>query len=159
MDKQPFHLLSHEGRLGCITRHRVRLHCLQLCSLLFIVYLKVLLCSRPALLCRDNHSRDKAMNDDQNVRLRLWHSYSLCFALQAGRSQCLTGEREAWWQFKSPNAQQETLGEASAGTGLLQYSVTHHLYTPPVFLLSHTPSSAEQRLSSFHYVNALQACV
>lgn len=159
MYKQPFHLLSHEGRLGCITRHRVRLHCLQLCSLLFIVYLKVLLCSRPALLCRDNHSRDKAMNDDQIVRLCLWHSYSLCFALQAGRSQCLTGEREAWWQFKKSK---RTTGN-TGGSISWDWVTSIFCYTPlthtSCLFLSHTPSSAEQRLSSFHYVNALQACV
>lgn len=64
MDKQPFYLFSHEGYLGCTTRHRLCLHCSQLCSLLFIVYFKLLLCSRPALLCRDNHSRVEAVNDD-----------------------------------------------------------------------------------------------
>lgn len=57
----------------------------------------------------------------------------LCFALQAGG-------------FSVPNrrtrsmmtVQKETLGEASAGTGLFQYSVMHHLHTHAIFFFSHT---------------------
>lgn len=42
-------------------------------AICLIVYYKVLLCSGPTLLCRDNHSREEACN--LIGRLGLWHSY------------------------------------------------------------------------------------
>lgn len=68
------HLLRCEGRPCCKTGHREHLHCLQLRLLLFIIYLKVLLCSRPTAVCRDDHSRDKTVIHTE----RLWCSNSAC---------------------------------------------------------------------------------
>lgn len=104
MDKEPFHLLRCEGRPCCKTGHREHLHCLQLRSLLFIVYLKVLLCSRPTAVCRDNYSRDKTVIHTE----RLWCSNSAC-ALQSLMKE------EAWELFFFFKSLQETLGAGGGG--------------------------------------------
>lgn len=108
MDKEPFHLLRCEGRPCCKTGHTEHLHCLQLRSLLFIVYLKVLLCSRPTAVCRDDHSRDKTVIHTQ----RLWCSNSAC------APQSLMKE-EAWELFFFLKSAGNTGGGASAVMGVV----------------------------------------
>lgn len=96
----------------------------------------MLLCSRPALHCRDNHSMYKAMNDDQIVRLCLWHSRSALLYHKAGGSQCLTGERAA---------KQETLVGSVSWDWVYFNILSHGAHMLSFFFLTHS-SSAEHRL-------------
>lgn len=101
------HLLRCERRPCCKTGHREHLHCLQLRLLLFIIYLKVLLCSRPTAVCRDDHSRDKTVIHTE----RLWCSNSAC-APQSPMKE------EAWELFFFKSARNAG-GGASAVMGVV----------------------------------------
>lgn len=89
----------------------------------------MLLCSRPALHCRDNHSMYKAMNDDQIVRLCLWHSRSALLYHKAGGSQCLTGERAA---------KQETLVGSVSWDWVYFNILSHAAHMLSFFFLTHS---------------------